>query len=1420
MVKSHRNRRSSSRSSMERRGSVSSVSSSVSDLLVEENNYEMYSGAPSEVIPSSISSLHYPHRFGRFGSRQNSTISGEASPLLNAAPDPTEGGELYSIRSNATANSAESPLAGSAGEGGFKFFSADEIETAQGGSTIENPDDRVDYNTNWDYSNYKFDNDDENEGLLSAPHRSSQLSEILLNQQHQQQQHQGEERMAAGSRDRISPTPSNQDDSSYGSMNSTNARFERRNNRRFSNDSDKSSNPDADSNGSLNFQKSNGGDDYYYYNAFNPKLDYQRYYLAEEDLVIGIAGYKTKILKQTIFYLICICTFGLGYLVFRWFPRYRINFLGDRTPLGLADWVVIENEFGELIIIDINKQRLNERLSSFLVLPDKNVEKDDDILEVGHEGVEIEAESEVVDPTIPYLHSFTYRYIKFFYSPVEDIFRTNSNWYDNSWLSLKHTGDGVSQALHEQRMQIFGENNIDIEEKTIFQLLVDEVLHPFYMFQVFSIFLWLADDYYYYASCIFIISLVSVANTLAETKSTIRRLKQISKFTCEIRVWRNHFWKQIDSNELVPGDVFEVDPSLAVVPCDALLINGECVINESMLTGESVPVSKVEANQDTLDYLKENFTSPVLAKSFLYNGTKLLKMKSHNEEPVTAVCIKTGFNTTKGSLVRSMLFPKPVGFKFYEDSFKYIGFMAIIAALGFIYSTYNFIQIGLDKKVMVLRALDIITIVVPPALPATLTIGTTFAINRLKAKQIFCISPTRVNVGGKIDVFCFDKTGTLTEDGLDILGVHVANNATGRKEIIFEDLIPEVKQLTKSVDTGKHSTNNNKFLLSCMASCHSLRLIDDELLGDPLDAKMFEFTKWNFEENYVSSSGATFQRVYPNAGNDGFITLKEYEFLAALRRMSVLVKEANAFHDEDYYVFTKGAPEVMSDICDKESLPTDYDQILHHYTHNGFRVIACAYKSLKRKDISMKALPGRDDIERDLTFAGFIIFENKLKGSTKATLDTLNKAKIRTVMCTGDNILTAISVSKECNLVDQDTKIYIPTYEEGSNITNLVWQDVHNSENKLDSITLTPLHIDHRSEPEDYKLAITGDVFKYLLTEVQLTSVTQKVLMSCDIFARMSPDEKHELVEQLQKIDYTVGFCGDGANDCGALKAADVGISLSEAEASVAAPFTSRLFEISCVLDVIKEGRSSLVTSFSCFKYMSLYSAIQFVTVSILYKTGTNLGDFQFLYIDMFLILPLAIFMSWSKPYEKIVIKRPTANLVSPKVLIPLCCNILVILIFQVGLWFAVQEEPWYIKPVPGSDDAVQSSDNTVLFLFTNFQYILIAIVLSSGPPYREPMNKNIPFLVNVVVACLLSAACFLIEGDSWWGNFMQLTDMPTFWYWIIVLAAALNLAVMLLGEKYWFGNLARVYKRVFKRNAKSRKLFKNLNREFESREV
>lgn len=138
---------------------------------------------------------------------------------------------------------------------------------------------------------------------------------------------------------------------------------------------------------------------------------------------------------------------------------------------------------------------------------------------------------------------------------------------------------------------------------------------------------------------------------------------------------------------------------------------------------------------------------------------------------------------------------------------------------------------------------------------------------------------------------------------------------------------------------------------------------------------------------------------------------------------------------------------------------------------------------------------------------------------------------------------------------------------------------------------------------QDYALVVTGEVFRWMINNAPLETLQRvwtlyipawiswltehvQMLARCQIFARMSPDEKNEVVERLQLIGYTVLMCGDGANDCAALKAADVGLSLSEAEASVAAPFTSKTPDIGCVLEVIKEGRAALVTSFSCFKYM------------------------------------------------------------------------------------------------------------------------------------------------------------------------------------------------------------------------------------------
>ena len=113
------------------------------------------------------------------------------------------------------------------------------------------------------------------------------------------------------------------------------------------------------------------------------------------------------------------------------------------------------------------------------------------------------------------------------------------------------------------------------------------------------------------------------------------------------------------------------------------------------------------------------------------------------------------------------------------------------------------------------------------------------------------------------------------------------------------------------------------------------------------------------------------------------------------------------------------------------SVPVDYEELLDFYTHRGFRVIACATKHIQTLNWAKVEKMTRHEAESDLQFLGFIIFENKLKPATTGVINELNDADIRKIMCTGDNILTAISVARECNLIDRTAHCFIPHFVEG-----------------------------------------------------------------------------------------------------------------------------------------------------------------------------------------------------------------------------------------------------------------------------------------------------------------------------------------------------------------------------------------------------
>ncbi|KAJ2761070.1 hypothetical protein IWQ56_005338, partial [Coemansia nantahalensis] len=547
-----------------------------------------------------------------------------------------------------------------------------------------------------------------------------------------------------------------------------------------------------------------------------------------------------------------------------------------------------------------------------------------------------------------------------------------------------------------------------------------------------------------------------------------------------------------------------------------------------------------------------------------------------------------------------------------------------------------------------------------------MSIGVSFALSRLRGRQIYCISPTRINVCGKLNVMCFDKTGTLTEEGLDVLGVQPVDHerclfgamqADPSRLLAGSQAIPPAPtsafssvgsaytagsvgglaglDRSASMTTApRHTADPSKLrVLHALATCHTVKQVDGELVGDPLDIKMLQSTGWVLEESdehdALPAAGAppgarvhmpvpavvrpphserfTLSSPTPGANVYELGIIRTFDFSPALRRQSVVTKRLGARYNE---VYVKGAPEAVRELCSPDTIPRDFEATLLAHTNHGYRVIALAGRALKMSWPKLQRLK-RDAVEQDLVFLGLLVFENKLKPTTAPVLDELRGANIRQIMCTGDNVLTAISVGRECGLIPSGMAVYVPrlvrmreaapghTHSGGGSGSGssacapaevramVVWEDPESATRVLDPYTLEPraaaspapehlVESDAAETPDEmarqqeqylawmhsltsadvglatsgnYCVAITGEVFRFVMDALPETTVG-RALMRGAIYARMSPDEKAELIESLQRIGYCAGFCGDGANDCGALRAADVGISLSEAEAS------------------------------------------------------------------------------------------------------------------------------------------------------------------------------------------------------------------------------------------------------------------------------
>ena len=1219
--------------------------------------------------------------------------------------------------------------------------------------------------------------------------------------------------------------------------------------------------------------------------------------LCEEHFKINkIVPIRKTCRKIALNIILNVMTIGIIQLIYGIFPKFKKMICYDDCTLKEAKLLYIICADGKFYFEEIIRSELPKMQNQNLIIP------------------QLEDNSNLI---LFQFKLFTY------------IFNFSTNQFDSLRFEMSQTKKYIMESMikglkDEERLHqsiIYGKADLIIPVKSFFKTLYLNMCDFFFIFQTFAILLWFFTDFKIYATIISLLVIYNLLDSTIETRNNLINLRNMSKYSIEIKLLKNEKIEKIDSANLVPGDIFVLPKNGNSVPCDCILLSGSVIVNEAMLTGESTPIIKshlIDENKK-LD-LKNDY------KHILYYGTNIVQKRAENKQPILCLCFSTGFNTVRGNLIRSVIYPKEGDKSFLVDSFKFLKIIGIIFAFGFLVilpiKITRIVKSDEKKeliKELITDVLDLLTQAIPPELPLCLGICLGIAQKRCKEKRIICINKEKINSAGKINVCVFDKTGTLTKDHLNIyaflpVSISPLKNKNEKKFIFGK----ETKSIESMAEMSYHYYKNrikDKSLKSAskeiellfiesLACCQGATKVDNKLIGDPIDVEMFESTGWNLVEdindpdNYDSSIStyvrpkqeqSLTEKLEKYKGNvneqnhteiDEIILnhyelgiIRRFDFESKLQRMSTIVKN---IPETNFLCFCKGSPEKISELCNKNTLPENFNEVLNKYTSKGFRVLALSCKIMKMTyDQAMKI--SRSNIEKNLIFLGLLIIQNELKDGTAQTLKTLNEdAHLIIKMATGDNILTATCVAKSCNLIPADSTVYsceikdqiidentiynkndsideeILTINkagernkkikendlEQKKIKKLVWKLVENlnefddeeniytspsknmnnsnanstqqslsilvpqeleeddayssrklsnlihvkskNSRKLDDNDILEINLDDLPFSEDkdnFIIATSGKTFeilynlnqKYLQLDKDVkpefkvyNDAFRLILKYCSIFGRCSPDNKTQLVTSLQNEGFQVLMCGDGANDCGALKAADVGISLSQEEASIAAPFTSTEFDISCIINVLNQGKCALVTSVEIFKYMLVFSLTEYFSMILMLVRNTFLSDFEGLWIDCIITLPLSTLLPLTDAYQKLNYRRPFYVLTLFPVALSIFSQFFINIIFQLGgyllmnLLFPENKFP-KARNCHNKDICL---DNSIIFYISFCQYLFSGLVYINAAPFKKKVYSNILLFIFIILS--FSYIFYIIlYNDKFSKNYLKIIGFP-----------------------------------------------------------
>lgn len=945
----------------------------------------------------------------------------------------------------------------------------------------------------------------------------------------------------------------------------------------------------------------------------------------------------------------------------------------------------------------------------------------------------------------------------------------------------------------------YGQNVTNIPVPSFLELYKEHMVAPFFVFQIFCIVLLVFDDYGLHSITTLGMLCFFEATVVGQRIMNLVALRKMKNPPHYIKVYRNNKWTKMSTTDIIPGDIVSVingnnlEPCLekkeeeetffskllsklkevkkksdekrgvksvntlissnkekepAPLTCDMLLLSGTAIINESMLTGESIPQMKEPVMK--IDNLDSYYNYKTDKLHTLFAGTCVIRSNRDESEdklppfikddPEDKGCIclvlKTGFNSNQGKLLRTVMFTQDKNHGESKDAFILIFFLLIIA----LYASYIVFIEGIEREgkityKLLLRCIIIITSIIPVELPIELSLAINNSLLYLQGKKIMCIEPFRIPDGGKIDTCCFDKTGTLTKD-----------------EFILKGIVNPNGSVSTALELNEEGS-------SIVLGCNSLISIGGKVVGDPIEHVVFTAACGSFQNNYIV-----------NKRNLKIYIEKRYPFDSNLKRMSVLATVFSSVYEKVKYkrVLSKGAPELMKPLF--KSVCSNYDELVATYAKRGFRILALGYKD----DDTLNVNSIREDAEKDLNFYGLLITETPLKGDTSKYMNELLQADLNCIIITGDHFLTAAKTAIDLNIGPPN--VLIGSISEDK----IIWS---NLDKKPIKETTDCQSLEFLSK--EYLLGLTGDQIKILEDKESDENIFKFIKLYC----RVQPLQKEYIIKQLLKSGCHASMCGDGSNDVGALKRATIGIALlnsddqpkskdsppenfsllsldddtgiKSGDVTAAAPFTSKSSSIKCVKNIMIRGRCTLTITFQMFKILTLNCLLSAYSMSVLALKGVKFSDFQSMCFG-FLIAIFFLMLSRGEPLKKLNKNSPQLYFFNIPTIISLVGQAVVnLLSLKYIIQITEEADPVGIAQVKSFEDPFSPTlMNTVIFIFMMLNNVINFLVNYIGEPFMENLTKN-KWMIRLCIGVWIMSIVLVFDLHPDFNEYLELLQMP-----------------------------------------------------------